>query len=72
MYPDFQAVKGAFEATYPCLGITCDQVGALSNSDGTLLDGLTGKCTTWSPIAGYYPGSDVVQHAPHGSKPTRT
>jgi hypothetical protein len=29
VYPDFAEVKEAFEATYPCLGITCAHVGAL-------------------------------------------
>ena len=28
--PDTLAVKAALESTYSCLGITCDQVGALS------------------------------------------
>ena len=60
-YPDFTAVKNAFEETYPCLGITCAQVGALVSSDGTLLDAAAAACTL-EPIAGYIPGSDVVQH----------
>jgi len=29
-YPDFAAVKAAFESTYDCLGITCADVGGLS------------------------------------------
>ena len=61
-YPDFAAVKLAFEETYACLGITCDQVGALQSSDGTLLASGTAACATHSPIAGYYPGSSVVEH----------
>ena len=54
VYPDFAAVKSAFEETYPCLGITCDKVGALVASDGTLLDAATAACTL-DPIAGYIP-----------------
>jgi hypothetical protein len=29
-FPDFAAVKTAFESTYACLGITCDHVGGLT------------------------------------------
>ena len=54
-------MKNAFEETYPCLGITCAQVGALVSSDETLLDPAAAACTL-EPIAGYIPGSDVVQH----------
>merc|ERR1711871_1425074 len=61
-YPNFANVKAAFEYTYPCLGITCDQVGALQSSSGTLLATATAACTSHAAIAGYYPGSDVVQH----------
>ena len=60
-YPDFATVKSAFEEAYPCLGITCAQVGALVSSSGALLDPATAACTL-APIAGYIPGSDVVQH----------
>jgi hypothetical protein len=42
-YPEFATVKSAIEATYPCLGITCDQVGELQ-SGGSPLSGA-GKCT---------------------------
>ena len=52
-YPDFASVKDAFEEAYPCLGITCAQVGALPGTDA---------CTHTLPIAGYIPGSDVIQH----------
>ena len=31
-YPDFAAVKAAFESTYDCLGITCADVGGLSDT----------------------------------------
>ena len=51
--PTFAVVKEAFEETYPCLGITCAQVGALPG---------TAACTHTLPIAGYIPGSDVIQH----------
>ena len=44
-FPDFPSVKDAFEEAYPCLGITCAQVGGLVSSDGTLLDAATAPCT---------------------------
>ena len=53
-YPAFADVKLAFEETYACLGFTCSQVGALV--------GQTQACDEHSPIAGYFPGSDVTQH----------
>ena len=59
-YPDFLAVKSAFESTYSCLGITCTHVGGLKNSDGSLLSSKTAVC--FDPIAGYAPGSDVTEH----------
>jgi hypothetical protein len=43
-YPDFAAVKSAIEDTYSCMGITCAQVGALQNSDGTLKNAATAAC----------------------------
>ena len=61
VYPNFASVKSAFEEAYPCLGITCAQVGGLVSSDGTPLDAAAAACTH-EPIAGYIPGSDVVQH----------
>jgi Notch-like protein len=42
--------------------MTCDQVGALVDSSGTPLDPATAACAVHAPIAGYYPGSDVIQH----------
>jgi hypothetical protein len=45
-YPDFVAVKAAFEATYSCLGITCEQVGALVDSSGEPLHPATAACST--------------------------
>jgi hypothetical protein len=62
VYPNFLAVKAAFESTYACLGFTCDQVGALQNSSGSLLHADTAACTRNAPIAGYLPRTDVVQH----------
>merc|ERR1719482_1676235 len=64
--PDFPKVKEALEKTYACLGITCDMVGALTaatgNSDTTIATAAA-KCDFAStPIAGYFPGSDVTQH----------
>jgi hypothetical protein len=61
-YPNFASVKLAFEESYACLGITCDQVGGLVDSAGTVLDAATQACARSAPIAGYYPGSDVTQH----------
>jgi hypothetical protein len=61
-YPDFAVVKAAIEETYACLGMTCDQVGALVDGSGALLDNATAACARHAPIAGYYPGSDVFQH----------
>jgi len=46
VYPNFLAVKAAFESTYACLGFTCDQVGALQNSSGSLLHADTAACIT--------------------------
>ena len=54
VYPSWAAVRSAFEETYACLGFTCSQVGALV--------GQTQACDEHSPIAGYFPGSDVTQH----------
>jgi len=66
-YGSFDAVKAAFESTYSCLGITCAQVGALKDSStGALLSTKTAACSDVSvyraPIAGYIPGSDVIEH----------
>jgi hypothetical protein len=41
---DFAAVKAALETTYKCLGITCAQVGALQDSNGTPLNEATAAC----------------------------
>ena len=45
VYPDFTAVKLAFESTYECLGITCAQVGGLVDSSGNPLAPSTAACT---------------------------
>merc|ERR1719482_978477 len=60
-YPDFAKVKEAFEDTYACLGITCKQVGSLA-SEYPEGGSAVAACTTHEPIAGYYPGSSVVEH----------
>ena len=57
-YPDFAAVKAAFESTYDCLGITCADVGGLSPG------GVAAACnetSPWPDIVGYTPGSDVTK-----------
>ena len=59
-YPDFAAVKAAFESTYDCLGITCADVGGLSD---TGVAAACSKTSPWPDIAGYTPGSDVTKHA---------
>ena len=48
-YPDFPAVKSAFEETYSCLGITCAHVGGLVNSDGTNINAATAACSYSGP-----------------------
>merc|ERR1719460_536968 len=63
--PDTAAVKAALESTYPCLGITCAHVGGLLKNDNDLAGGYkTGMdpCSHKAYIAGYHPGSNVVQH----------
>ena len=56
------AVRDALEATYPCLGITCAHVGSLAAS----VDGFSSAAScndgTRPAIAGYIPGSDVLEH----------
>jgi hypothetical protein len=44
-YPDWPAVKSAFESTYDCLGISCAHVGGLVGSDGVALAESTMPCT---------------------------
>merc|ERR1740138_1991720 len=48
-YPDFAAVKTALESTYPCLGITCAQVGGLQG--GLQGDPSVAACVHHKPIA---------------------
>merc|ERR1719353_1386683 len=63
--PDTAAVKAALEKTYSCLGITCAQVGALLVTNNYPADGVVAgmeACTHKAYIAGYNPGSNVVQH----------
>jgi hypothetical protein len=60
--PDFEAVKVAFEATYSCLGITCAHVGGLYDGDSSAYYTSAAPCTDYALIAGYAPGSSVVDH----------
>ena len=61
-YSDFAAVKAAFEDVYACLGITCAQVGGLTQAIDAGV-AAAAACTHQSAvIAGYVPGSDVTQH----------
>merc|ERR1719274_406020 len=59
MKSKFAGVKKAFESTYPCLGITCADVGGLL--EGTSYFAGADPCD--GSITGYHPGSDVVQHS---------
>jgi len=60
-------VKAAFEANYECLGITCAEVGGLWDASTSAYKADAAPCTGASPIhasiAGYLPGSDVVDHS---------
>jgi len=47
---DFQAVKAAFERNYPCLGISCEDVGGLWNERS----------------GSYYPGAEACQNPSGG------
>ena len=58
--PDFESVKAAFESTYTCLNITCADVGGLWDGSGYYTNAA--PCTDYPLIAGYAPGSDVVDH----------
>jgi hypothetical protein len=71
--PDFAAVKGALEAVYPCLGITCAHVGALGQvTSDDLIDATIGaKCTdptsshvAWTPM----PSTKITGDAKHHVK----
>merc|ERR1719171_1370413 len=61
MAAGFAAVKAAFEGTYTCLGIKCTDVGGLIVSGSEYYEGFS-PCT-YALIAGYEPGSDVIQHS---------
>ena len=60
--PDFEAVKVAFEATYSCLNITCADVGGLYDGSSSAYYTSAAPCTDYALIAGYAPGSNVVDH----------
>ena len=62
-FPDFASVKKALEEAYPCLGVSCAQVGELtSDGAGGTVDASKVAACTYAPIAGYIPGSDVIEH----------
>merc|ERR1719353_1181894 len=67
-FPVTADVKAALESTYNCLGVTCAQVGGLLNSAKDGPEPGMAACThapydANTPfIAGYAPGSSVVQH----------
>jgi hypothetical protein len=57
----FAAVKAALESTYTCLGITCTDVGAYS--DTTACEDHTTPIWVWQTLAGYQTATDVGPHA---------
>merc|ERR1719421_1853457 len=59
MKSKYAGVKQAFESTYPCLGITCADVGGLLETTKY----FAGADPCDGSITGYHPGSDVVQHS---------
>merc|ERR1719327_63421 len=59
MKSKYAGVKQAFESTYPCLGITCADVGGLLETTSY----FAGADPCDGSITGYHPGSDVVQHS---------
>jgi len=44
-FPDYAAVKAAFEATYPCLGITCAHVGSIAAAFPACISTTASKST---------------------------
>jgi hypothetical protein len=56
----YAAVKSAFESTYSCLGITCEQVGGYLLNDEAYNEGAA-PCG-FSQITKYDPDTDVTQH----------
>ena len=61
MKDGFAAVKAALESTYTCLGITCTDVGAYS--DTTACEDHTTPIWVWQTLAGYQTATDVGPHA---------
>ena len=61
-YSDFAAVKAAFEDVYACLGITCAQVGGLTQAIDAGAAAAAACAHQSAVIAGYVPGSVVTQH----------
>jgi len=69
-----EAVKAAFEANYACLGITCSDVGALTEAGGCVAGDAwctvcydssnvqTETTVVYEKIAGYAPRSKVTDH----------
>ncbi|CAM9655355.1 unnamed protein product, partial [Scytosiphon promiscuus] len=66
MSAGYATVKAQLESVYPCLGITCAQVGGLIDEDagdGSYVTGFEVCEDTFAAIAGYAPVSDVSEHA---------
>merc|ERR1719316_2285741 len=59
MKDGFRKLKEHVEKTYPCLGISCADVGAFQTSAG-IYAGME-ACTV--RIAGYLPATSVVKHS---------
>lgn len=52
----FQAVQQAIESVYPCLNITCGDIG-------TLVDGTKQVPLCGAPLAGFFPHTNITEHA---------
>ncbi|CBN77422.1 conserved unknown protein [Ectocarpus siliculosus] len=76
MADGYAAIKTQLETVYSCMGITCAQVGGLLDDTGayytdfepcddstSTTDSATSATGTYADIAGYTPGSDVVEHS---------
>merc|ERR1719316_1044360 len=59
MTDGFRKLKAEVESTYPCLGLSCADIGAFQNQAG-IYAGME-ACTV--KIAGYLPATSVVKHS---------
>jgi len=56
----YSTVFEAFQSVYAALGVTCEDIGGLLDTETTYIAGLE-PCTNM--ISNYEPGSDVLQHS---------